>query len=111
MRILSTTAAVAALTLVAACGDTASSTGTTTAAAGSASGLPAVAVTCPGGISVNASQHGPVYINGSEAQLTTFSDTYWEASGGGITASISRNPDGTGSVSYTGSGGANGICT
>jgi hypothetical protein len=110
MRVLRTVAVITALPLVAACGAT-TTTSTTATSAGSGSGLPAVAVTCPGGVSVNASEHGPVFINGAEAQLTTFSDTYWEAAGGGITASISRNPDGTGSVSYTGPGGANGVCT
>jgi hypothetical protein len=110
MRTPTTVAAVAALSLAAACAEsTSGDTGPATVGAGN--GMPAVSVTCPGGIFVSASEHGPVFINGAEASLNTFSDTYWEASGSGIIASITRNPDDTASVTYTGPGGDNGICS
>lgn len=109
MRTFRTFTAIAALAGVAACAETTTVNDVTTV--GASSGVPAMSVTCPGGAFVSASGHGPVYINGAEAQLQTFGDTYWEASGSGITASISRNPDGSASVSSTGPGGANGLCT
>ncbi|QDY71740.1 hypothetical protein FPZ52_18470 (plasmid) [Qingshengfaniella alkalisoli] len=74
-------------------------------------GLPMVSATCPMGIEVHADEGGPVYINGNEAALQKFSDSYYEASGGTTTVSLSINPDRTMSVSYTGAGGANGVCT
>jgi hypothetical protein len=46
-----------------------------------------------------------------EAKLHVFNDNYYEAKGGGVTISLSINPDGSAAVSYTGHGGANGICT
>lgn len=90
-----------------------SSTGASEAApsAGSARGLPLVNATCPLGIEVHADEHGPVFINGQEAELKKFSDTYYEATRDGTTISLSINPDETVSVSYTAPGGANGICT
>ncbi|HDS1736297.1 MULTISPECIES: hypothetical protein [Pseudomonas] len=73
-------------------------------------GIPLVNATCPGGIEVHADEGGPVYINGKEAKLKKFSDTYFEAKGGGVTVSLMVNPDGDASVSYTGKAGANGVC-
>ncbi|QNL88332.1 Uncharacterized protein PPKH_2918 [Pseudomonas putida] len=66
--------------------------------------------TCPGNIEVHADEGGPVYINGKQAKLKKFSDTYFEAKGSGVTLSLMVNPDGTVSVSYTGKGRANGVC-
>ncbi|WP_336172240.1 hypothetical protein [Ensifer sp. MJa1] len=40
-----------------------------------------------------------------------FNENYYEAKGGDVTISLSINPDGSPSVSYTGKGGANGVCT
>lgn len=73
--------------------------------------IPTLNATCPGGIEVHADEGGPVYINGEEGKLHKFSDTSFEAKGGGVTISLGINPDGTADVMYTGHGGANGICT
>ncbi len=73
--------------------------------------IPLINATCPGKIEVHADQGGPVYINGKEGKLKIFNENYYEAKGSGVTISISINPDGSASVSYTGKGGANGICT
>ncbi|MFJ4157846.1 hypothetical protein ACIPZF_24010 [Pseudomonas sp. NPDC089752] len=72
--------------------------------------MPLVNATCPGEIEVHADEGGPVYIDGKEAKLKKFSDTYFEAKGSGVTVSITINPDETLGVSYTGKGGANGVC-
>ncbi|MDD2131541.1 hypothetical protein OGV25_13325 [Pseudomonas sp. P1B16] len=72
--------------------------------------IPLVNATCPGNIEVHADEGGPVYINGKEAKLKKFSDTYFEAKGSGVTVSIMVNPDGSPGVSYTGKGRANGVC-
>ena len=66
--------------------------------------------TCPGSIEVHADQGGPIYINGKEAKLKVFNQNYYEAKGGGVTVSLSINPDGSPSLSYTKSGGGNGMC-
>ncbi|WP_202402540.1 hypothetical protein [Shinella kummerowiae] len=73
--------------------------------------IPLVNATCPGNIEVHADEGGPIYINGKEGKLHVFNDNYYEAKGGGVTISLSINPDGSAAVSYTGHGGANGICT
>lgn len=73
--------------------------------------IPLVNATCPGHIEVHADEGGPIYINGKEAKLHVFNDNYYEAKGHGVTISLSINPDGSAAVSYTGRGGANGICT
>ncbi|MBP1873935.1 hypothetical protein LPJGGPFB_02836 [Ensifer adhaerens] len=74
-------------------------------------GIPLVNATCPGNIEVHADEGGPIYINGKEGKLKKFNDNYFEAKGAGVTISLSINPDGSPAVSYTGKGGANGICT
>ena len=73
-------------------------------------GVPFFNGTCPGGIEVHADKGGPVYLNGKEAKLKKSNDSYYEATGAGITLSIAINPDETVSLSYTGKHGANGIC-
>lgn len=73
--------------------------------------VPLVNATCPGSIEVHADEGGPIYINGKEAKLHVFNDNYYEAKWHGVTISLSINPDGSAAVSYTGHGGANGICT
>jgi len=73
--------------------------------------IPLLNATCPGNIEVHADQGGPIYINGKEAKLKTFNDNYYEAKGGHVTISLTINPDGSPSVSYTGQGGANGVCS
>lgn len=80
-------------------------------AAGTANaGIPQVNATCPGNIEVHADEGGPIYINGKEAKLKKFSETYFEAKGSNVTISLMVNPDGSPSVSYTGKGKANGVC-
>lgn len=102
-----------ALTLMAACDVEVPppSTGMPSSPGIGAGGLPRVNATCPLGISVHADQHGPVFINGREAELQKFSDSYYEARRDGVAISLTLNPDRTTSVSYTAPGGANGICT
>ena len=73
--------------------------------------VPLVNATCPGKIEVHADKGGRVYINGKEAKLKVFNENYYEAHGAGVTISLGINPDSSPSVSYTGKGGANGVCT
>ena len=73
-------------------------------------GIPLFNATCPGGIDVHADQGGPVYFNGKEAKLKKVNKDYYEATGSGITLSISINPDETVTLTYTGQHGANGVC-
>ncbi|MBA1321634.1 hypothetical protein M2396_001315 [Pseudomonas sp. BIGb0278] len=72
--------------------------------------IPMVNATCPGNLEVHTDEGGPLFINGKEAKLKKINDNYFEAKGGGVTVSLSISPDGTPSISYTGKGGANGIC-
>jgi hypothetical protein len=72
--------------------------------------IPLLNATCPTNIEVHADQGGPIYINGKESKLKKINDNYFEAKGNGVTISLSINPDGSPSVSYTGKGGANGFC-
>lgn len=72
--------------------------------------IPMVNATCPGNLEVHADEGGPLFINGKEAKLKKINDNYFEAKGSGVTVSLSLSPDGTPSISYTGKGGANGIC-
>ncbi|MDA5340925.1 DUF3011 domain-containing protein [Stenotrophomonas maltophilia] len=74
--------------------------------------VPFFNASCPGGIDVHADEGGPVYVQGREATLKRFNDRYFEArdAKSDISLSISSNDDGTPQVSYTGRGGANGIC-
>jgi len=72
--------------------------------------IPLLNAECPAGISLHADEGGPVYINGKEAEFKFFSDTYFEASDGSTTVSVTVSPDGSSQVSYTGQGGANGVC-
>jgi hypothetical protein len=83
----------------------------TTVAGQAAAKIPLVNATCPGNIDVHADQGGPVYINGKEGKLKVFNENYYEAKGGGVTISLTISPDGSADVSYTGKGGANGVCT
>ena len=73
-------------------------------------GIPRLNYTCPGSIEVHADEGGPVYINGKETELKKFNENYFEATGSDVTISISINPDGSPSVSYTGKHRAHGIC-
>jgi hypothetical protein len=72
--------------------------------------VPFFNATCPGKIDVHADEGGPVYINGKEAKLKISNPDYFEATLNKVTISVSTNPDGSLSVSYTGPKRANGIC-
>ncbi|WP_246737371.1 hypothetical protein [Nordella sp. HKS 07] len=72
--------------------------------------IPLLNAKCPGKIEVHADQGGPVYINGKQGKLKKFNNNYYEVRNGGVTISLSINPDGSPSASYTGKGGANGVC-
>ncbi|MXO60275.1 hypothetical protein GRI89_12075 [Altererythrobacter salegens] len=80
------------------------------AAAPSKALIPTLNATCPLGIEVHADEGGPIYINGEEASLKKYSDSFFEAKKSGVTISLTINPDGSPSMSY-GKGTANGICT
>lgn len=80
-------------------------------ATSSLAAIPLLNYTCPGKIEVHADQGGPVYINGKQAKLKVFNQNAYEATGSGVTISITINPDGTPDVSYTGPGRNNGICS
>ena len=80
------------------------------AATANAKGIPLMNYTCGSDISVHADKGGPVYINGKEATLKKVNGNYYEATGSGITVSISFGSDGEPSLSYTGKRGVNGIC-
>ena len=70
---------------------------------------PKFTASCPTGITVKSNGSGKVKINGAKATVKTFSATAWEARANGI--AIDFGYDGSDlSVSYTGKGGANGIC-
>lgn len=68
---------------------------------------------CPGGLEVRADDSGKVYVDGREARLERISNDYFEArdARADVTLSIMRSTDGDLNVSYTGRGGANGICS
>ena len=72
--------------------------------------LPTINGTCPGNLQVHVDQGGPVYLDGREAKLKRFNDSYYEATSGRTTVSISITPDGSVSMSYTGPNRASGIC-
>lgn len=81
------------------------------ALAGSAqANVPFFNATCPGGIEVHADEGGPVYINGHQAKLKKYNSKAYDAVHASVTVSFSINPDGSVGASYTGKGGANGIC-
>lgn len=83
----------------------------TMAAAPAFASIPFFNATCPMNIEVHADQGGPIYINGKEGKLKVFNSNAYEATHDHVTISLTINPDGTPSVSYTARGGANGICT
>ena len=75
------------------------------------SSIAALEATCPGDIAFRADEGGPAYIKGEEADVAVSNENYYEASGGGVTVSVSSDPGSEPVVSYTGASGANGICT
>ncbi len=72
--------------------------------------IPQLNYDCPTNIAVHADEGGPVFINGKETKLKKFNDNAYEAKGSGVVISLTRNPDESWDVSYTGKGGANGVC-
>jgi hypothetical protein len=73
--------------------------------------IPFFNATCPGKLDIHADDGGPIYINGKEGKLKVFNPNYYEAKVGHVTISLTIRPDGSPDVSYTGQGGANGVCT
>lgn len=70
---------------------------------------PKFTASCPTGISVKSNGTGKIKVNGVKAAVKTFNANSWEARASGVAIDIAKN----GSeliVSYTGRGGANGIC-
>ncbi|MGL5032730.1 MAG: hypothetical protein ACRC6M_02890 [Microcystaceae cyanobacterium] len=80
------------------------------AATANAKGIPLMNYTCGSDISVHADKGGPVYINAKQAKLKKVNANFYEATGSGITVSISFGSDGEPSLSYTGKRGVNGVC-
>ncbi|MEQ9688969.1 MAG: hypothetical protein RLO48_04490 [Bauldia litoralis] len=72
--------------------------------------MPSFNATCPTNIEVHADEGGPVYVNGKEAKLKVLNDNAYEATHAHVIISVTINPDGSPSVSYTRKSGANGIC-
>ncbi|SIO43716.1 SH3 domain-containing protein [Rhodovulum sp. ES.010] len=74
--------------------------------------LPLFAATCPIGGNVDADRTGTVRVGGTVATVREFNPTYYEATHDGVTYSISHEGGGQGLiVSFSASGGRNGICT
>lgn len=70
---------------------------------------PKFTASCPTGITVKSNGEGRVKINGTRAAVKTFSNKAWEATANGV--SIDFGWDGASlTATYTGKGGANGIC-
>jgi hypothetical protein len=82
-------------------------------AAPTAGKIALINATCPGDIVVHADEGGPVFINGREAKLGVSNENYYEATDAesAVTVSVSTDAGGMQTVSYTGKGGSNGICT
>ncbi len=57
-----------------------------------------------------AAKGGPVDVNGNEAGLRTFGHSSYAATQCHVTISLGINADGSPAASYTGKGGANGVC-
>ena len=72
--------------------------------------IPLIDATC-GKIKVHADAGGPISINGKEAKQKVLNDNAYEATRGKVTVSLTINPDGAPSLSYTRKGGASGVCT
>lgn len=73
-------------------------------------GLPVFSASCPGGINVVTDRTEAVHINGKKAKVKKVNSSYYEATGSGVTISISLDPGAPPSVSYTGKRRAHGIC-
>ena len=80
------------------------------APAGGMASIKTLNATCPGDIEFHADEGGPAYVNGNEADVAVSNENYYEAKGGGVTISVSSEAGANPTVSYSGPGGANGIC-
>ena len=78
--------------------------------AGAMASIQTLNATCPGDIEFHADEGGPAYVNGNEADVAVSNENYYEAKGGGVTISVSSEAGANPTVSYSGPGGANGIC-
>lgn len=70
---------------------------------------PKFTASCPTGITVKSNGQGRVRINGTKAVVKTFNANAWEARLNGVSIDITRE-GGEIMATYTGKGGANGIC-
>lgn len=74
--------------------------------------MPVFSAQCPQGLAVSADPAGNVRVNGTMASVRMLNSTYYEASAGGITFSISTEQDGSGLyVMYEPPGNPGGVCT
>ncbi|WP_374333229.1 hypothetical protein [Aestuariivirga sp.] len=74
-----------------------------------AADAPKFTASCPTGITVKSNGKGRIKINGSKAAVKTFNANAWEASLNGVTIDVTRDGNEI-TATYTGKGGANGIC-
>jgi hypothetical protein len=74
--------------------------------------MPSFTAQCPMGLSLEGDPSGTLRVNGAIANVRMFNPTYYEASAGGITFSISTEEDGSGLyVMYEPPGNPGGVCT
>nr|WP_139348127.1 hypothetical protein [Pseudomonas sp. C9] len=64
-------------------------------------GIPPFDADCPANVTVHADQDGPVLINNKEAETKAVDDRHFEATGSGVTISISLAKDDSVLVSAT----------
>ena len=91
---------------------TAIAIGATTVAPQARAEMPIFAATCPMGGNIDADRTGTVRVGGLVAKVSEFNPKYYEATHDGVTYSISHDGGGQGLiVSFSASGGRNGVCT
>lgn len=79
------------------------------AAAPALAKVPYFSAKCPTDNLVETDRSGRAYVAGAKATVRSKNANYSEIVGGGITVSVARGPEGL-TVTYTGKGGANGVC-
>lgn len=71
--------------------------------------VPYFSAMCPTDMRVETDRSGRAYVAGQKATVRTLNANAYEISGAGIVVSVGRDPGGL-SATYTGKGGANGVC-
>ncbi len=79
------------------------------AASAAQADMPVFSATCLSN-NIDADRTGTVRFNGMPADVRKFNDNYYEATIEGLTVSITRDGTGRALITFTGSGGANGVC-